>query len=39
MPAADFDFLMSSSNDSFHLAMILLIGLFFGLWSILIKYE
>ncbi len=33
------DFLISSSNDLFYLAMILLVGLFLGLWSILIKYE
>ncbi len=31
------DFLMSSSsNDAFHLAMLLLVGLFIGLWSIMI---
>jgi len=38
MSAADF-LMSSSSNDAFHLAMILLVGLFIGLWSIMIKYE
>jgi len=33
------DFMTSEfSNDAFHLAMILLVGLFIGLWSIMIKY-
>jgi|GEM_PF-1624623 hypothetical protein len=38
MQAAD---LMTSqfSTDTFHLAMILLVGLFLGLWSIMIKHE
>lgn len=38
MSAADF-LMSSSSNDAFHLAMLLLVGLIFGLWSIVIKYE
>mgnify|MGYP001167363123 FL=1 len=38
MLAADF-LMSSSSNDAFHLAMLLLVGLFIGLWSIMIKYE
>lgn len=27
------------SNGTFHLAMIVLVGLFLGLWSIMIKHE
>lgn len=34
MVAADF-WVSSFSNDAFHLAMIVLIGLIFGLWSVL----
>ena len=38
MSAADF-LMSSSSNDAFHFAMVSLVALFLGLWSILIKYE
>ena len=38
MSAADF-LMSSSSKDAFHLSMLLLVGLFIGLWSIMIKYE
>lgn len=38
MLAVDF-LLASSSDETFHMAMLLLVGLFIGLWSIMIKYE